>query len=128
LPDEAGAGSDEAAGTGGVRGTADDDVAAAGFHAGLDIGTLVPVPAGGPAEPNRPGGGDWFHHAFSLRLTGAPGGLRTSCSVVHEVPYLDPDWQYTSAPPHPAATATPSKDDTTNIASHADHRAIMSDA
>jgi hypothetical protein len=90
-------------------GCAEDDVAAAGFHAGLDIGTLVPVPAGGPEDPNLPGGGDWFHHAFSLRLTGAPGGLRTSCSVVHDVPYLLPDWQYMSAPPQAAAATTPKR-------------------
>ena len=70
---------------------ADDVVAAAGFHAGDDIGTLVPVGAVVPGDPKVPGGAGWFHHWRSLRLPTEPGGLRTSCSVVHEVPYLLPD-------------------------------------
>jgi len=66
------------------------------------MGTEVPVAAVDPGEPKAAGGAVWFHQARSLRLTGAPGGLRTSCSVVHCVPYLLPDWQYVS-PPQPAA-------------------------
>jgi hypothetical protein len=62
-----------------------------GFHAGEDIGTEVPVPAAAPVEPKVPGGAGWFHHAFSLRCVIAPGGLRTSWSVVQLVPYLLPD-------------------------------------
>jgi len=73
-------------------GAADDgDAAPVGFHAGDDIGTAVPLLAVDPDEPKVVGGAAWFHQACSLRLAGAPGGLRTSCSVVHWVPYLLPD-------------------------------------